>query len=53
MDPMGSESKKKQNGPFRAGALGTFREAIGMNDNGPVIPYLRSDGDGDPVIPGL
>lgn len=26
-----------------AGALGTFREAIGMNDNGPVIPQL---GDG-------
>ena len=27
----------------RAGALGTFREAIGMNDNGPVIPYLGED----------
>ena len=23
-----------------SGALGTFREAIGMNDNGPVIPQL-------------
>lgn len=39
----------RKNGPS-AGALGTFREAIGMNDNGPVIPYL-----GRPVmvIPGI
>lgn len=25
--------------PGSTGALGTFREAIGMNDNGPVIPF--------------